>query len=625
MIWILLLPVLLMSILYIPPVQNWAAQKAMGYASEATGMDISLDRVKLTFLLDLELENLTAIQEQDTLLHTDEVVVDLDFRQIFDNKIGVESITIRNGIFNSMDMIPQVCINGHMGLLRLNREDTDLKAGIARLSGALIDNCDVDISLRDTTIVDTTESAPVPWSILVEKIDIKNCRIRFGTAGDTLSVSTGIREANLKNGDINLRNGVYQVRNLGLTVDSLLLCMKDSTGTTTDIPLPTTSLSMDSFMMDTAGINLKHFELYTGETDSIRSLIRGAIGMDFIAFTPGSGGIFNADAEFSLAHSDILSIAHDFIPKDLAKACPALPLEARITASGNIDSLLLSNLYIGMPTALTVNAKGHLANIMDMDIRRGDLTLNAKTMNLDFLLRYLKLSDIRLPGMELSADAHFKGNTYQAKANLQRGNGNVQLEAKADLNHIQYGANIEVRDLNIADFMPRDSIGRLSLTAELRGHGTDIYSRATGLRGRISLDKLEYKQWVVDNIDLGILLKQCRASIDILCDNELLEANACAGVDISRKNSTADFSLSMNKINFHALGITRDTLTASMTLVMNGNTDLKQNHNIQGNIHSMELATSDSTYYPLDLKLDARMNDTCMHAVASSGDRKSVV
>lgn len=617
---LLLLPVLLMSILYIPPVQSWVAQKATGYASEATGMDISLDRVKLTFLLDLKLENLTAIQEQDTLLHTDEVVVDLDFRQIFDSKIGVESIAIRNGIFNSMNMIPQAYINGRLGLLQLNREDTDLKAGIARLSGALIDNCDLDIRLRDTTIVDTTESVPVQWSILAEKIGIKNSRIRFGTAGDTLSVSTGIREANMENGDINLGNGVYQVRHLGLAVDSLLLCMKDSTGDITGIPLPITTLSLDSFIMDTVGINLKHFELYTGESDSIRSIVSGAIGMDFIAFTPNKGGHFNADAELSLAHSDLLSIARDFIPNDLARAYPAMPLEVRLTASGNIDSLLISNLGISMPTALTINAKGYLASIMDTDIRKGDITLNAKTMNLDFLLRYLKLSDIRLPGMELSADAHFKGNTYQAKANLQRGNGNVHLEAKADLNHMQYGANLAIRDLNIADFMPQDSIGRLSLTAELHGHGTDMYSRATGLKGRISLDKLEYKQWVVDNINLGILLKQCRASVDILCENELLEANACAGVDISKKNSTADFSLSMDKINFHALGITHDTLTASMTLVLNGKTDLKQNHNIQGNIHSMELATSDSVYYPLDLKLDARMNDTCMHAVASSGD-----
>ncbi len=619
---LMLLPLLLMSILYIPPVQNWAVQKACGYASEATGMNISLDRVRLTFLLDIELDNLTAIQAQDTLLHTSELVVDLDFREILDSKVGVESITLRDGRFNSLDLIPQLHIDGRLGLLQVAREDTDLKAGIARLSGAQIDNCDLAISLCDTTIVDTTESAPLPWSILVEEIGIKNSRIRFGTAGDTLSVSTGIRQASLRQGDINLENSVYQVGNLGLTVDSLLLCMKDTLGSVTDIALPLTTLSLDSLLMDTVGLNLKHFELYTGEADSIRSLIRGTAGMDFVAFTPGSGGHFNIDTEVSLAHSDLLNIGRAFIPADLAKAYPALPLEARLSANGNIDSLHVSQLSLGVPTALDIKAEARINDITDAERRRGDITLDARTMNLGFLLRYLNLSGIKLPGMELKADARFNGNSYQADANLQRGDGRVHLKANADLDNMAYGANLEIKELNIADFMPQDSIGRLSLTAELRGHGTDIYSKATGLKGKVSLDKLEYKEWIVDNADLGILLKRGKATIDLLCDNDLLEANACANMDIDKKNSLADFSLAMNKINFYALGITQDTLTASMTLALDGSTDMRQNHSLRGSIHSMELATKDSAYYPMDLELDVRTSDSSMYATAGSGDLK---
>lgn len=617
---LMLLPVLLMSLLYVPPIQNWAVQKACGYASEATGMNISLDRVRLTFLLDVELDNLTAIQAQDTLLHTDAVVVDLDFTRILHSQLGVESIAIHNGLFNSLDMIPQVHIDGRLGLLKLGREDTDLKAGIARLSSAHIDNCDLDIRLRDTTIVDTTESSPVPWSILAEEIGISNSRIRFGTAGDTLSVSTGIRNASLRGGDINLETGVYRIGGLGLTVDSLILCTMDSCGTATRIPLPTTTLAAESFFMDTVSMDLKQFELYTGEADSIRSHIRGAAGMNFNAFTPGQGGRFHAKADISLERSDILGIAQAFLPDDLAKAYPALPLEAHIEANGNIDSLHLPSLHIGMPSALDIDAHGSLYNITDTDQRHGDMVLDARTMNLGFLQRYLNLSDIRLPGMTLTADAHFQGNAYQATANLRRGHGSMHMNAKADLDHMTYSANLSIRDLNIADFMPQDSIGRLSLTAEVSGHGTDFYSRATGLRARVSLDKLEYKQWIVDNINLGLLLKQGRVTIDMLCDNALLEANACAAVDISKKGSIADFSLALNKIDFYALGFTRDTLTASMTLSLNGSTDLVRNHSLHGSIHDMQLATSDSAYYPLDLKMDAGMNDTSMYAKAEAGD-----
>ena len=80
---LLLVPFLLIALLYIPPIQNWAVQKAVGFASEAAGMDSTLERVGISFPLDIELQDLTACLEGDTLLHTGTVVVDMDFSQIF--------------------------------------------------------------------------------------------------------------------------------------------------------------------------------------------------------------------------------------------------------------------------------------------------------------------------------------------------------------------------------------------------------------------------------------------------------------------------------------------------------------------------------------------------------------
>ncbi|MEF2620809.1 MAG: hypothetical protein U0M48_01500, partial [Xylanibacter rarus] len=54
---IVLTPVLLFItlavLLYIPAVQNWAVKQVVAYASDKTGMDITVDRVRLEFPLDL--------------------------------------------------------------------------------------------------------------------------------------------------------------------------------------------------------------------------------------------------------------------------------------------------------------------------------------------------------------------------------------------------------------------------------------------------------------------------------------------------------------------------------------------------------------------------------------------
>ena len=55
--WVLLTPivlfVILMILLYVPPVQNFIRKQATAIASDATGMNISVERIDLRFPLNL--------------------------------------------------------------------------------------------------------------------------------------------------------------------------------------------------------------------------------------------------------------------------------------------------------------------------------------------------------------------------------------------------------------------------------------------------------------------------------------------------------------------------------------------------------------------------------------------
>lgn len=52
----MLLILLLAVMLYLPPVQNWAVRQVASYASESTGLDISVQHVELVFPLKLGVE-----------------------------------------------------------------------------------------------------------------------------------------------------------------------------------------------------------------------------------------------------------------------------------------------------------------------------------------------------------------------------------------------------------------------------------------------------------------------------------------------------------------------------------------------------------------------------------------
>ena len=77
----LLAPVLLVAMLavslYIPPIQNWAVKKAASVASEKTGMDISVERVRLQFPLDLRLEGFRMLRQNDSLPQCKDTIADI--------------------------------------------------------------------------------------------------------------------------------------------------------------------------------------------------------------------------------------------------------------------------------------------------------------------------------------------------------------------------------------------------------------------------------------------------------------------------------------------------------------------------------------------------------------------
>jgi DNA gyrase/topoisomerase IV subunit A len=62
------------------------------------------------------------------------------------------------------------------------------------------------------------------------------------------------------------------------------------------------------------------------------------------------------------------------------------------------------------------------------------------------------------------------------------------------------------------------------------------------------------------------------------------------------------------------------TKNGKQVMNIDGNTDMKQNHRLDGSIHSMEIATRDTTFYPLDLNVEVKMNEKSMLARTNAGD-----
>ena len=109
---VLLTPVLLFLLLsiiiYLPPVQNWMVRHVASYASEKTGMEITVDHVNLEFPLDLGIDGFRMIQKQDTIADVEHLTVDVELLPLLRKRVVIDKLEITNVKMNTWTVRPLI-------------------------------------------------------------------------------------------------------------------------------------------------------------------------------------------------------------------------------------------------------------------------------------------------------------------------------------------------------------------------------------------------------------------------------------------------------------------------------------------------------------------------------------
>ena len=123
----LLLVLLLILLLYIPPVQQFAVDKATEILSEQMGMNVKVGEVRLKFPLDLLLRNMTAVEKGDTVLDAKELTVSIRMKPLLKQEVEVDGISLKSAKVNTMNLIEACRLEGTLGEFTLNSHTTSLK------------------------------------------------------------------------------------------------------------------------------------------------------------------------------------------------------------------------------------------------------------------------------------------------------------------------------------------------------------------------------------------------------------------------------------------------------------------------------------------------------------------
>jgi len=619
-----LLFVLLTILIYLPPVQNWLVDKVAAYASEETGMEITVDHVDLSFPLDLGVDGIRVIHQPDTIADVERLVVDVQLVPLFGGKVIVNQLEIKNTQLNTNGFVEAAKVKGRFSRLFVKSDGIDLHRETVEVNGARLEDAQLDIALNDSVPEDTTTSQN-RWKIHIDEARVQHSDIALHMPGDTMSVRMHMGSLTAREALVDLETETYTVQqvdwdNGALQYDQNFQPRIDGLDYN-HLDLSHISIGIDSIYYHdpTLRLVMRHVALREKSGLQVTDLT-GPVEMEngtlrlpkFHLKTPDSEIAVEMDMPLNLMDSiapgqlqlrlraqvgkkDVMVFLAD-MPQGFRDRWPDSPLQVEGALSGNMQHMEFSDVEMTLPSAFHATVTGYADHLDNPKQLRADVQFQAQGGDLSFLVQMLPRQmqrDYRIPN-GIRAEGRVKADranyTFDVTANEDKGRVKLQGQLNADL--MRYDATLHVDQLNVHHFMPRDSIYTVTADVKVQGQGTDFLSPRTQLTADAQIQHLRYGHWNLDNMTAQATIRNGHALVDVLSDNPLVNGRLNVDALLNTKKLNATITADLNTVNLYKMRLVDKPLSLGLCGHVDVTSDMKLTHYVSGLISDITVRDS---------------------------------
>ena len=664
----ILLIVILAVLLYLPPIQNWTVKKVVAIASEKTGLEISIERVSLEFPLDLGIEGFRALHKNDSIVNQTDTIADVrkmvcDVRllPLFQKRVVIDELSLTDANLNTNGFISDLRVKGCLQELWLSSDGIDLDQETVEVNGARLSEARLDIALSDTAAVDTTEST-MKWIVNADSVSILKSSLMIHLPGDTLNAQAYMGRAVAREVLADLGGKIYRVGSLDWTqgrlnydnrfepevsgLDYNHLALSDINLCVDSIEYAASNTSFiikDLRAKEKSGLQVKHLSVRVTMDDQRLTIprlklqtpdteIETDLAMDFSTFDEQQPGAMKLRLNAQIGKQDVMRFAGD-MPQTFMRNYPNQPISIKGSVNGNMQHMVFTGLHINLPTAFRLTANGVADHVTDLRKLKADITLNARTENMNFILALADpalMRNYRIPGMAFDGTLKANGPRYTANLTLREGAGLVKLKgsasmptnAKGDLltAAMSYDADVSINRLNLHHFMPCDSIYTITADIKAKGNGTDFLSNKSRLIASAKVHQLQYGSWNLKQMSAEATLTNGHALASILGHNELLWGSIGVDAMLNTKKLMATISADLDKADLYRMRLADMPLTIGLCGSVDVVSDMKLTHRVTGLVDEIYITGKKETLRPDFIGLHINTTVDTVIARIQSGD-----
>ncbi|MDE5790706.1 MAG: hypothetical protein K2H96_05700, partial [Muribaculaceae bacterium] len=204
--FILLIPVLL----YVPPVQTFIKNVACNAVYKSTGRQISIDRFRLRWPLDVELDNVLVIDaNKDTMVNAKQVIADVKMRPLLDLDVKLNRLKLVEGDYRMISPDSSMILRVHAGLLDVDsKSSANIRTSEILLNKAYLKDGDLKLYMnvwkQKPTPADSTSSS-TPFLIKANDLHLENFTFGMSMLPTIDTLKLAVNNLRLKGGVIDLR------------------------------------------------------------------------------------------------------------------------------------------------------------------------------------------------------------------------------------------------------------------------------------------------------------------------------------------------------------------------------------------------------------------------------------
>lgn len=640
--------IIISILIYIPPVQDFIVKKAASMASTATGMDINVGRISLSFPLNLNIHNVSAVQEKDTLLNAGKITLKVQMKPLFRKQVEIDAFKLEAISLNTMNMIEGLALKGELGELYLESHGVALSPETATINSFILKDTHMDICIADTAAADTTASEPLYWQFMLQKANLENVAINLSMPLDSMNMGVNIGSATLTEGLVDLRKEAYSIQKfrinnssanyvsgnekpaegfdpsyiaiagLNIGLDSIYYCVNEIKAEIKELRMKERSgLEIISaggkIMANDERIGISGLELKT--TDSYFSVQAGA---EWNISQINNDGSISARIMADIGKNDLFRFLTG-MPEDFRKDFPAEPVQIRAGVDGSLNRMRITGVSAEIAEHIRLTAEGYLNDVTDSTKMAAHLDMDGIFPDMKFAQSLIGTTVIPAD-MTIKGSADIRNDSIISSLGLTQGDGLAELNAGFIPNSEAFFAEMELKELNIHNFLPTDSLFRVTASLSAEGKGFDIFSPDTRMNIKAGVSNFEYARYSFSGIDMKARLADGKTNVAFNINDNMMEIGSILNADISSNNIMAQMRTDIKRLDLHSLGLVAQPLKIAQDIDIDARTDMKNRHQAKVSINNIRLTTEKSSFKTKDLNFGVSMTEDSLRTYINSGD-----